>query len=34
VVLPAIGFSGRRFVTELVFYNINGVVWTVGVYFK
>lgn len=34
VILPAIGFSGRRFATELVLYGINGVVWTVGAYFK
>ena len=34
VILPAIGFSGRRFATELVFYSISGGMWTVGAYFK
>jgi hypothetical protein len=33
-IVPAIGLSGRRFATEIVVYNINGLMWTVGAYFR
>jgi hypothetical protein len=34
VVLPAVGYAGKRFGTEIVIYGTAGLIWNVGIYFK
>jgi hypothetical protein len=33
-VLPAIGYFGKRFGTEIVLYGAQGLMWNVGMFFE